>query len=218
MTDLANRFAQLSPNKRELLALEINKLTGTNPSPSAATGGQRLVAYIVPRQKPAPSVSELREYLADQLPESMIPPSFVILDELPLSPNGKVDRQALPAPDGSRPDLMEDFVAPRNAIEKTLTEIWSQILQIERVGIHDNFFELGGHSLLATKLTFRLQEAFNVEVPLRRLFETPTVAGLSLAIVEMQAEQTDDERLSQVLGELMHMSDDQVRALLAEQD
>jgi acyl carrier protein len=101
------------------------------------------------------------------------------LDELPLSPNGKVDRKALPVPDGSRPELEKAYMPPRTRVEQTLVEIWREILKLERVGIHDNFFDLGGHSLLATKIISRVRDALKIDLPLRILFETPTIQGLA---------------------------------------
>ena len=143
-----------------------------------ASGEQRLVAYVVGN-----FVSdELRRFLKTKLPEYMVPAVFVRLDALPLMPNGKIDRRALPAPDRLRPELEKAFAPPRGPTEELLAEIWAQLLDIERVGIHDNFFDLGGHSLLATQLMSRVRESFQVEIPLRRLFEGPTVAGLAECI------------------------------------
>lgn len=102
-----------------------------------------------------------------------------MLKALPLTPNGKVDRQALPVPDQERPNLEEAFVPPSTPVEVALAEIWSQVLGVEQVGIHDNFFKLGGHSLLVTKLVLRVRETFQVELPLRSLFEMPTIASLA---------------------------------------
>ena len=147
-----------------------------------AAGEKRLVSYVVADREPLPTTTDLRNFLKEKLPEYMVPAVFVLLDALPLMPNGKVDRRALPAPDRSRPDLDKAFVAPRTPTEELLAEIWAQLLDIERVGIHDNFFDLGGHSLLATQLVSRMREAFQVEIPLRRLFEVPTVAGLAESI------------------------------------
>ncbi len=143
-----------------------------------APGEKRLVAYVVAES----TADELRRFLKDKLPDHMVPAVFVLLDALPLLSNGKIDRRALPAPDRARPELDKAFVAPRTPTEEMLAEIWAQLLDIERVGIHDNFFDLGGHSLLATQAVSRMREAFEVEIPLRRLFEVPTVAGLAESI------------------------------------
>ena len=143
-----------------------------------APGEKRLVAYVVAEA----TADELRRFLKDKLPDHMVPGVFVPLDALPLLSNGKIDRRALPAPDRTRPGLDKAYAAPRTPTEELLAEIWAQVLDIERVGIHDNFFDLGGHSLLATQAASRMREAFKVEIPLRRLFEVPTVAGLAESI------------------------------------
>ena len=130
------------------------------------------------------SLSDLRSFLKAKLPDYMVPSAFVMLDTVPLTPNGKVDRKALPAPDWSQSGLEESYVPPRTPVEEMLAGIWMQVLAVdaERVGIHDNFFELGGHSLLATQVVSRVRDAFNVDLPLRRLFETPTIAALAEGI------------------------------------
>ncbi len=138
-------------------------------------GDKQLVAYIVPHQQPAPAMSDLRHFLKQQLPDYMVPGAFVVLDALPLTPNGKVDHRALPAPE-KRSEREESFVAPRTPIEEMLASIWSNILSIDSVGIYDNFFELGGHSLLATQVISRVRDTLTVSLPLRSLFEAPTIA------------------------------------------
>lgn len=144
--------------------------------------GKRLVAYVTAEATKSLTGGELRGFLKDKMPEHLVPAVFVVLDVFPLTANGKVDRRALPAPDGRRPELNEAFVACRTPTEELLAEIWAQVLGVERVGIHDNFFQLGGHSLLATQVVSRIREAFQVEMPLRRLFEAPTIAGLAESI------------------------------------
>lgn len=145
-------------------------------------GDKRLVAYVVLSEEQACSANELRSFLKQKLPEYMIPSAFVFLDTLPLTPNGKVDRKALPVPDSSRAGLEESYVPPRTVVEEIIAGIWGEVLKVEKVGIHDNFFELGGHSLLATQVMSRLREALQVDLPLRTLFEVPTVAELALNI------------------------------------
>ena len=142
-------------------------------------GNKRLVAYVVPRGEERVAISELRGYLIQHLPEYMVPAFFVVLEKLPLTPNGKIDRQALQAPDESRPEIEVAFVTPRTASEEVLTKIWGEILGLQQVGVFDNFFELGGHSLLATQVISRINDAFEIRVPLRDFFERPTVAGLA---------------------------------------
>ncbi|HUZ95886.1 MAG TPA: amino acid adenylation domain-containing protein [Edaphobacter sp.] len=143
-----------------------------------APGEKRLVAYVIAES----TADELRRSLKDKLPDHMVPAVFVLLDAFPLLYTGKIDRRALPAPDKARPELTKAFVAPRTPTEELLAEIWAQLLGIKLIGIHDNFFDLGGHSLLATQAASRMREAFEVEIPLRRLFEAPTVAGLAESI------------------------------------
>jgi amino acid adenylation domain-containing protein len=143
------------------------------------SGDKQLVGYIVPSQEQNPTVPELSDLLNQKLPHYMLPSAFVFLDSLPLTPNGKVNRKALPPPDPSRPELESAFVAPRSPTEELLAKTWAEVLKLEEVGIHDNFFDLGGHSLLATQVISRLREAFRLDLPLRRLFESPTVAGLA---------------------------------------
>ncbi|BAY10179.1 non-ribosomal peptide synthetase family protein [Calothrix sp. NIES-2098] len=142
-------------------------------------GNKRLVAYIVPQSKSAATVNELRDFLKDKLPEFMLPSAVVLLKELPLGPNGKVDRKALPAPEQVRSDLIGEFVPPRTPVEEKLTQIWAEVLKVEKVSIYDNFFELGGHSLLTTQLLAKVKEAFNFDISLRSLLEKPTVSGLA---------------------------------------
>jgi amino acid adenylation domain-containing protein len=148
-------------------------------------GEKRLVAYLVPEQ-PALGVGELRAFLHQRLPDFMVPSAFVLLAELPLSANGKVDRRLLPGPVGQSAELAEAFVAPRGPIEELLASIWATVLRIDRVGVHDNFFELGGHSLLATQVISRILATLGVELPLRAIFEAPTVAGLADHVVAAQ--------------------------------
>jgi amino acid adenylation domain-containing protein len=147
---------------------------------------KRLVAYVVPTEGCAPTMSELRSFLKQKLPEYMAPSVFVALAALPLTPNGKVNRKALPPPGPGRPGQEKTCVAPRTLVEKTLAEIWQETLGIEKIGVHDNFFEMGGHSLLAVRLMSRLSRAFQVQWPLRTLFERPTVAALADLLQQRQ--------------------------------
>jgi acyl carrier protein len=124
--------------------------------------------------------------LLNQLPEYMTPSEFVFLDVFPLTPNGKIDRFALPEPGRSRPELEQPYVAPRTEIEKELASIWAGVLRRESVGIKDNFFELGGHSLLATQVVSRIREQFKLELPLRSMFESPNIVALASVVAELQ--------------------------------
>src|SRR6185503_13343765 len=143
-----------------------------------ASGGKRLVAYVATPEASGLSVSELRGFLKKKMPEYMVPNSFLLLEELPLTSNGKIDRQALPAPDEIAIEGNGGYAEPQTPIQEMLAAIWSEVLETERVGIHSNFFELGGHSLLAMQISSRLKEVFKIDVPLRILFERPTIAEL----------------------------------------
>jgi len=142
-------------------------------------GDKRLVGYWVSRNsEPEP---DLREYLRSRLPDCMIPSVFMRLEVLPQTPNGKVDRKALPSPEADRASG-STYAAPRDDVERRLAELWSKLLGVKEVGIHDNFFALGGHSLLATRLTSRMRETFHVDVSVRSVFEASTLADLAEAV------------------------------------
>jgi amino acid adenylation domain-containing protein/non-ribosomal peptide synthase protein (TIGR01720 family) len=164
------------------LGLHPNVRHGVVVARELGPGHNRLVAYVVAHHPPAPSAQELRRYLHGRLPDYMVPAFFVFLPQLPLTANGKADRQALPAPEMARPELDREFVPPRNAAEQRIAEIWAELLQIGQVGVHDGFFDLGGNSLLATQAAARIAAAFQTDVPLRALFEEPTVAALAARI------------------------------------
>ncbi|MBU8900903.1 amino acid adenylation domain-containing protein, partial [Corallococcus sp. M34] len=143
-------------------------------------GDKRLVAYLTSKDSSGLSADVLRAHLKQRLPEYMVPSSFVVLEALPLNSNGKVDRKSLPAPEA--PSSASSFVAPRTPVEETLANLFASVLHLDRVGIHDDFFALGGHSLLATQVVSRIRSDLRVELPLRALFEAPTVAALALRI------------------------------------
>ncbi|HFB67345.1 MAG TPA: non-ribosomal peptide synthetase, partial [Calditrichae bacterium] len=147
-------------------------------------GTEYLAAYLIPESDEIDS-AELREFLKSRLPEFMIPAAFVTMDAFPLLPNGKVNRRNLPAPEGFV--VQREYVAPRTPQEEVVAGIFADILNLEKVGALDNFFELGGHSLLATQLVSRLRDAFQIEIPLKELFENPTVEGIARRVQEAQA-------------------------------
>jgi amino acid adenylation domain-containing protein len=170
-------------------------------------GSKRVVAYLVPEpDKAAATVGELRRFLEIKLPAHMVPSVFVFLDALPLTPNGKVDRKALPAPEPARREPGETFVAPATATEETLARIWREVLRVEQVGTQDNFFELGGHSLLMTQVISRVREAFQVELPMRSFFETPTITALAVAIEAL------------IIQQVSRMSEEEAHRLVHSQD
>ena len=191
----------------------------------------RLIVYVVPNHHSNPTSSELRSFLKAKLPNYMIPSAFVFLDALPLTASGKLDRRYLPAPDQTRLEgvssfalpaadscrleMNEKFVAPRNPIEQKVAVIWAELLGLEQVGIHDNFFDLGGHSLLATQVIARVRRAFRMEIPLRALFEKPTVEELALTITE---EMQGKEEVAGILVEVESLSEEETARHLLEQN
>jgi acyl carrier protein len=173
--------------------------------------GGRMAQQLVP---------ELRAFVQQKVPDYMVPSVFVVLDSFPLTPNGKIDRRALPAPDGIRPELEARYAAPRTATEEVLAQIWADVLGLERVGIHDHFFsELGGHSLLATQLISRLRDRFGIELPLTVIFEQPTIATLATTIARNQDAATPSippitRRTGEPSVDVEQLSPEQVDALL----
>ena len=166
-------------------------------------------------------IPRLREYLKGRLPEYMVPSAWMVLKQLPLTPNGKVDRRALPAPQ-SRPEEMGEYVEPRTELERTLAEIWAQVLRVDQVGVQDNFFELGGHSLLATQVIVRIRSSLSIELPMRLLFEFPTVQQLSAQVEELrQASLLDDienggNDMEELLESVAAMPESRVQELMRE--
>ena len=156
------------------------------------SGDERLVAYVVPKTAPGPNVSAMRRFLADRLPAYMIPAAFIALDALPLTDTLKLDRKTLPAPSGVRPAIAASYEAARNSIEEALVKIWAEVLELDRVGIHDNFFDLGGHSLAATRVISRVVEIFPINLPIKALFDSPTVGEMAEVIAPYQDKKQSD--------------------------
>ncbi|MEL4898615.1 amino acid adenylation domain-containing protein [Crocosphaera sp. Alani8] len=173
-------------------------------------GDKRLVTYVVAQKELGINPSELREFLGEKLPSYMIPSAFVRLEELPLTPNGKIDRKALPAPQETALSS-EEIVLPSTPMEEILAGIWSEILGIEKVGVNSNFFELGGHSLIATRLMSQIRQTFKVDIPLRNLFEKPTIAQLAKEI-----EQATVIKPQQEFSDLPLLSESEQHQLLSE--
>ena len=165
-------------------------------------GDKRLVAYVVAAEPPGPTVTALRRALADTLPDHMIPPAFVTVNRLPLTPSGKVDRLRLPAPGRTRPRLDAPLVASRTPLEQALADIWRDALGLDAVGIRDSFLDLGGDSLLATQIVSRVRATLQVDLPLRALFESPTVEDMALVIVEHCARMVEAPELDRRLAEI----------------
>ena len=178
-----------------------------------ARGEQRLAAYVVTS---APvSSDELRRHLADWVPDFMVPASFVMLDSLPRTASGKIDRIALPAPESVVDAAASaSYVAPRTPVEEAVAAIWTDVLGVAQVGVEDDFFALGGHSLLATQIVAQVRSDFSINLPLHALFSSPTVAKLSQQIVELMEESSDGDT-ERLLAELEGLSDDEVARLLA---
>jgi acyl carrier protein len=179
-----------------------------------APGDIRLVAYLVAEGDPCPTTAELRQHIKESLPDYMVPSAFITLDALPLTTSGKLDRRALPAPENLRVELNETFVAPRNPAERELSDIWRELLKVERVSVHDNFFDLGGHSLLLTRLVSRIRASFQLNLPMRVLFSAPTLAEMTQAVIAAQTTQADSDELAIMLRELRQLSSEEVRTLL----
>jgi len=163
------------PQVRETVVVAVKRIWEDR---GATSEEKALTAYVVLRDGMA-APAELRSYLQAKLPEYMLPSAFVFLEALPLTPSGKLDRRALPAPEWGRLVASETYLAPRTPVEEVLAGMWAALLGLERVGVQDNFFEIGGHSLLATQAISRVREALGVNLPLRALFEAPTIARLA---------------------------------------
>jgi amino acid adenylation domain-containing protein len=177
-------------------------------------GDKRLAAYLVAEPGQDPGAAELRTFCTARLPEYMLPSAYVTLAQLPMTPNGKIDRRALPAPEaGAAPTA--SYAVPRNEQEETLCGLWAQALGLEKVGIDDDFFKLGGHSLLATQLVMRIQKAFGGEVALRSLFEAPTVAAFAELMMRERLDSVDESALAGMLDQLEGLSDENIEALLS---
>jgi amino acid adenylation domain-containing protein len=175
-----------------------------------------LVAYLIPRGQPAPAMAELRGFLRERLPDYLVPSVLKVLEVFPRNVNGKVDKRALPAPDSLSSQRERAFAAPRTTAEEIVAGIWSQILRTERVGVNDNFFDLGGHSLLATQIITRVQKVFQVELPLRVLFERPTIADLVGAVADRVGGFQVVEEIASIYRKLEELSDDAVREMLSQ--
>ena len=174
-----------------------------------------LTAYVVLNDVGTATASQLKQFLKERLPEYMLPSSFVLLEALPLTITGKVDRNALPRQINVE---TEDFLAPRTALEQVLAGIFSEILSRERVGVNDSFFDLGGHSLLATQVLSRVREAFQLELPLRKLFKAPSVAGFAASILEDEPKRERVERTAELLLKLANLSDEEVDDLISHKE
>jgi amino acid adenylation domain-containing protein len=171
-------------------------------APEDEPGSRRIFGYVVLQQKIPDWNRELQIYLRERLPVYMVPSALVALDVLPLMPNGKLDRKALPLPEVTAADGAISFVAARTELERELAEIMKKVLNVPDIGVHDSFFTLGGHSLLAIQFLAILQEKLNVKVTFQQFFQSSTVAELSIAVVQAQAMEANETRVSALLAEL----------------
>ena len=209
MTDLKNTRETLSPVKRALLEKRLPQ-KGKHPgvrrtiviAREDTPGEKRLAAYVVPCAGTSLDASVLRTQLKSQLPDYMVPSRFVLLDALPLSPNGKLDRRALPSPEAGITLDNTATIEPATNFERQLADTWRQVLKISRISMDDNFFELGGHSLLATRVVARIREKFAVELSPRVLFEFPTLQQMTEAISEAMLDQAEPGGLDSLLNGL----------------
>lgn len=204
---------QLSQVEKTLL--EMDEVETATVTTIARGSHQRLVAYISPASGAAPTVSSLRRALVRSLPEFMVPSAFVIMQEIPIGPSGKVDRAALPDPGAMRPPLDACYAAPENSTQTALVDLWMDVLGVEQIGIHDPFLELGGDSLLAMDLAMRIERRFDVQVPQWKLYECTTPAEMSVLIDRYQLQSAAGTDMDALLTRIDNLSDAQVRDLLS---
>ena len=219
---LGRKDFQVKVNGFRVDVSEVEKVLVNYPGVSEAvvnaredrSGETRLVAYVVLHGEHAPTVSGLRNFLKEKLPDYMIPAAFVQLDKIPLTATGttKVDRRALPDPGNQRPNLDTSYVVPGTPLEAALASIWADILSIDRAGIHDNFFDLGGHSLAASRVISHVIQTFQLEVPIKALFESPTIAKMAAIIEQNRTNPAGDAEVARMLCEVETMTDEEAEA------
>jgi len=173
-----------------------------------------LVAYVTKRADSSLKTIELRSFLISKLPDYMIPSVFVMLEAMPLTSSGKIDRQALPDPKNFRPDLDTPYVQPRTLVERELANIWADVLALAQVGVDDNFFDLGGHSLAASRVIAKVIQTYQLEIPIKTLFDAPTVAEMASLIRQNQANPASEAELEHMLREVERMTEEEVQKQL----
>jgi amino acid adenylation domain-containing protein len=178
--------------------------------------GERLVAYVVPQRSKEPKINQVRASLREKLPSYMLPSAVVVLDRLPLTTSGKVDRMALPSPKKSRHELSDTFIGPTTAIEKILAKQWAEIIEIDEVGIHDDFLELGGDSVLAAQIVSEINNIFSLKQPLQTLFEAPTVAKLVEFVLMNETQPGHSDNVANLLMKIEGMSSEEIEKTLEE--
>jgi amino acid adenylation domain-containing protein len=185
----------------EVLAQHENVRTAVAIVREDVPGDRRLVAYVVPSGGETPSVEDLRALAKAKLPPFMVPSAIVTLDELPATPNRKLDRTTLPAPDGARPELQRPYAPPSGPVEELLASIWRELLTVDQAGIDDDFFDLGGHSLLAVAMLSRVQDEFGIELPLGAVFARPTIRELAESVTAALLGEASEDELAELIGE-----------------
>ena len=175
---------------------------------------KRLVAYVVWVPGSQAITSELRNFLKSKLPSYMVPAAFEVIDVLPLMPNGKTDRRALPEPHPTRPEADESFVPPRTPLETLLADAWRDVLKIDQIGIHENFFDLGGHSLLAARVVSKVRSVLDVELGMVDVFQAQTISGLAEMLYPRVAQQQSQTDLAKLIDELANLSEEEAQACL----
>ena len=200
---------------------EVEKVLLSHPAVNEAVvvsrdnqaGESRLIAYYTCRLSEWHAVSALRKYINEKLPDPMVPSVFVRLDALPLTSNGKVDRWALPDPGNARPNLNSPYTPPVTTTEKRLLSIWSKVFSVDQIGIHDNFFDLGGHSLMASLVISAVIQEFKLELPVKTLFDAPTIAEMAAIITQNQGQRISEAELTQMLREVEAMTDEEAQRM-----
>ena len=176
MIDFSETVAALSPRQRELLASRLRSFLNED---SDDVEHERLLAYVVPKTDQRPSVPELRKFLGAQLPDYMVPADFVVLDEWPRTPGGKIDLQALSSPPAALARAKAVYTPPQNELEQFIAGLWQEVLAVDEIGRDDNFFDLGGHSLLLMKVNLKLKHHCGKDIPLVEMFKYPTISTLA---------------------------------------
>jgi acyl carrier protein len=208
------RGVRLEPAEIEAALVE-HRGVGQAAVISVDNGGEpMLVGYVVGVPGMTPPATVLRRHLMERLPTYAIPSHFVLLDALPMTPSGKLDRLALPPIESAARDSDAPCVAPRTDTERAVAAIWSDLLKVSPIGVYDNFFELGGHSLLMTQVMLRLREQLDADVRMESFFQAPTVAGLAAAVVNAKAAATDPQALDELLAMIDQLSDEQLEVEL----
>jgi acyl carrier protein len=179
------------------------------------SGQKRLVGYVKLKRDTEATIIELRSHLRQSLPEYMVPSTFVVLQEMPLTPNGKIDRKSLPSPDDARPELEQHYVPPTTDTQKAIAQIWSEILGIDEIGIHDNFFDLGGHSLTATRVVARIRTAFAIDLSLAEFFASATIKDVSEIVERNIFANSSKARVEEVMRLLESLDEREAEEMLA---